>query len=65
MKLNGHYYFSKKQLETMLKGRDVLFVRGGQELVAGLKLKNKVKQAFIIKSKINKLQKRLASLEVK
>ena len=50
--VNGHYYFTKKQLEKMLRGKEVRFKRRGKWSVAGLKQKHKMVE-------IDKLQHKL------
>lgn len=63
MTLNSHFYFSKRQLDLMLKGKEVVFYRGGSRLVAGLKTRHKARQVEMLQGKIEKLTKRLKQLE--
>ena len=65
MKLNGHYYFSKRQLELMLKGREVTFWRGGAKLVAGLKHKHKQADIAKLQHKLDYYAKKLKAAGVK
>ena len=59
MKLNGHFYFTKGQLQRMLKGKEVRFRRDGKWIIAGLKNKHKLVEVAKLQRMIEKLQKRL------
>lgn len=58
----GTYLFSKRQLERMLAGREVKFIRGGLWLSAGMKSKSLAK-AKKLKQKIESLKMELKGLQ--
>lgn len=59
MKLNGHFYFTKGQLTTMLKGKEVRFRREGNWIIGGLKKKQKMVEIEKLQRKIEALQQQL------
>lgn len=61
-KLNGHYYFSKRQITLMLKGKKVTFYRDGQQLIAGMKMKHKKLEIGRLQAKLAKYEAMLKSL---
>ena len=63
--LNGHYYFTRIQLEKMLKGREIKFTRGGKAIIAGMKKKHKQIHVEKLYKKIEYYKKKLADAGVK
>lgn len=62
MERNGHYYFSKGQLERMIKGKEITFIRGGHKLIAGMKQRHKKIEVARLQNRIAKLEKKLAEV---
>lgn len=61
-KMNGHIYFSKRQLRLMLKGRNLGIWREGKRIVIGMKKKAKKADILKIQMKIEHLKKRLKGI---
>lgn len=61
--MNGHLYLSERQLNLILKGRDVKIKREGKPVVLGLKRGAKARKMESLANRIEKLQERLDKLK--
>lgn len=63
-KMNGHIYFSKNQLNNMIKGKEVKFVREGKVIIAGLKGSHRRQTIQRLENRIEEMRKKLKDLGV-
>lgn len=57
--MNGHIYFTKRQLERMLKGKDVIIFREGKKVAVGMKKIYKAEHIAKLQHKLAYYQKKL------